>query len=137
MTFPNREPLKGFSKGVKIAAKARATVKGVLTCEGCDQPIPPGTHRVDHKIARGLYGSGLLENAQVLGPCCWAEKDAADNLVVKRCKRIEAKHHGFAPPKRVTIQSRGFSPPREKGSPCAPTSKTIPRRNGQSSGKPA
>ena len=124
MTRPNE-----FSKGVKIAAKNRATVKGVLTCEGCNKPIE-GPCRVDHIIAAGLRGSSLVSNAQVLGKCCYAEKDAADNAVVKRCKRIEKRHYGgFAvKPYHRQIKSRGFSPPPEKESPCAPTSKTLPRR---------
>lgn len=122
MTRPNE-----FSKGVKIAARARATVKGVMYCEGCGKPIPAGEHRVDHKIAAGLRGSAKLENAQVLGKCCYALKDATDNAVVKRCARIEKRHLNLVK-KATTLRSRGFAIPPARPSPCAPTSKTLPRR---------
>lgn len=120
MTRPNE-----FSRGTKIAAKQRATVNGVIHCEGCGNPIK-GSLRVDHIRAAGLYGSSLLSNAQVLGECCYAEKDAADNAVVKRCKRIEAAT--LAPMPEGKLRSRGFSPPPPKPSPGRPTSKTLPRR---------
>lgn len=120
------DPIKGFSNGVKIAAKARATVKGVLHCEGCGNPTEPPI-RIDHKIARGLRGSNLLENAQVLGKCCWVEKDATDNANVKRAARIEVRHQGIVASPRSRIQSRGFTVVVKK-SRCGPTSKTLPRR---------
>ena len=117
---------KGFSKGVKIAAKARATINGVLTCEGCNQPVKEPV-RIDHKIARGLRGSNDLENAQCLGKCCWVEKDATDNTNVKRAGRLEVRHQGIIDKPRSRLQSRGFTVVVKK-SRCGPTSKTIPRR---------
>jgi hypothetical protein len=117
---------KGFSVGVKIAAKARATINGVLTCEGCGQPVREPI-RIDHKIARGLRGANNLENAQVLGKCCWVEKDAADNMSVKRAGRIEVRHQGIVDRPKSRIQSRGFEVVVKK-SRCGPTFKTIPRR---------
>jgi hypothetical protein len=119
MTRPN-----DFSRAVKIAAIKRATdMNGEIHCDGCGLIIK--RKRVDHIRAAGLNGAKTLENAQVLGYCCFAEKDAADNAVVKRMGRIEAKHLGLREPPKM--QSRGFAPRPPKPSPCAPTSKTIPR----------
>ena len=127
MTFePGVDPVKGFSNGVKIAAKARATRGGVLICEGCGEPAKLPV-RIDHIRARGLLGSNKVENAQVLGKCCWVEKDAADNVVVKRAGRIEVRHQGIIDSPRSRIQSRGFTVVVKK-SRCGPTSKTLPRR---------
>jgi len=118
-----------FTLGTRIAARKRATIKGVLTCEGCGEPILNGDSRVDHIIAKGLRGSRELSNAQVLGKCCYALKDATDNAVVKRCARIEKKHLGLVESKSESnLRSRGFAPRPERPSPCAPTSKTLPRR---------
>ena len=118
--------IKGFSVGVKIAAKDRATRDGVLYCDGCGQPTQSPI-RIDHKIARGLGGSNKLENAQCLGKCCWVEKDATDNMNVKRAGKIEVRHQGIVTAKRSSIQSRGFTVVIKK-SRCGPTSKTVPRR---------
>ena len=118
--------IKGFSVGVKIAAKDRATINGVLTCDGCGQPTAPPI-RIDHKIARGLGGSNDLSNAQCLGKCCWVEKDGTDNANVKRAGRIEVRHQGIVAAKRSPMQSRGFTVVIKK-SRCGPTSKTVPRR---------
>lgn len=127
MTFePGVDPVKGFSKGVKIAAKARATRDGVLYCEGCGEPAREPV-RIDHKIARGLRGSNNLENAQCLGKCCWVTKDATDSANVKRAGRIEVRHQGIIDSPRSRIQSRGFTVVVKK-SRCGPTSKTLPRR---------
>jgi hypothetical protein len=119
MTRPN-----DFPKAVKVAARLRATdMHGEVHCDGCGAIIR--RHRVDHIRAAGLLGPPTLANAQVLGVCCWAEKDTTDNAWVKRAKRVEAKHLGVrAPPK---MQSRGFAPRPPKPSPCRPTSKTLPR----------
>lgn len=119
---------KDFSVGTKIAAKARATLGGVLTCEGCGQPAKLPV-RVDHIRARGLYGSSLLSNAQVLGKCCWVEKDATDSANVKRAGRLEVRHLGIVEsPKGSRLQGRGFPPRPQRPSPCRATSKTLPRR---------
>lgn len=114
-----------FTKGVRIAVRLRATRDGVVYCEGCG--LPTKDFRVDHRIAAGLRGSRKIENAWLLGKCCYAEKDADDNAVVKRMKRIEAAHLGVAV-RATTLRSRGFAPPAPKPSPGRPTSKTLPRR---------
>jgi hypothetical protein len=114
-----------FTRGVRIAVRLRATKNGVVYCEGCG--LPTKDFRVDHRIAAGLRGSRKIENAWLLGKCCYAEKDAEDNAVVKRMGRIEAEHLGVIR-KATTLRSRGFIPPAPKPSRCGPTSKTIPRR---------
>jgi hypothetical protein len=119
MTRPN-----DFPRAVKIAAIKRATdMNGEIHCDGCGLIIK--RKRVDHIRAAGLNGAKTLENAQVLGPCCYTAKDIEDGIVVKRMGRIEAKHLGLRDPPKM--QSRGFAPRPPKPSPCAPTSKTLPR----------
>jgi 5-methylcytosine-specific restriction endonuclease McrA len=118
-----------FTRGVRIAARRRATKNGVLTCEGCGKPIVDGDCRVDHIIAKGLRGSRELWNAQVLCRACYLIKDAADNRIVKRAIKLAAAHLGTLKLSRgKKLQGRGFPPRPPKPSPCAPTSKTLPRR---------
>lgn len=114
-----------FKRSVKVAAIKRATRDGVLYCEGCGEPIH-GPKRVDHKIAAGLNGPATLNNAQVLGRCCYAAKDRNDNRLVKRAIRLEAAHLGVKKRRWRPIPSRPF-PKRMKAKP-PPSAKIIPRR---------
>jgi hypothetical protein len=116
-----------FTRGVRIAVRIRATTNGVVYCEGCGSMVKDGDFRIDHRTAAGLRGSRKIENAWLLGKCCYEAKDATDNAVVKRCARIERVHLGLDESKS-SMRSRGFRPRPERPSPCAPTSKTLPRR---------
>ena len=112
-----------FSRKVKEAARVRATKGGVLYCEGEGCGLPIKKCRVDHIIAAGLNGPATLENAQVLGPCCWPLKDSTDNRVVKRVSKIAVRHLNIEKP-RSTLRSRGFEkrvkPPRPKSAKILP-----------------
>jgi len=99
-----------FPRSVRAAAIKRATRdNGQIYCERCGLPVK--TLRVDHIIAAGYGGKATLENAQVLGPCCYVQKDAADNAGVKRAGKLEAAHLGapdrdYRPTRK--IEGRGF-----------------------------
>ena len=114
-----------FPQGVRIAVVHRATRDGVPYCEQCGLPTK-GDHRVDHRTAAGLNGSRKIENAWLLGKCCYAAKDAADNRIVKRAIKMEATHLGVRGGGN-SLKSRGFAAVIKK-SRCGPTSKTLPRR---------
>ena len=106
-----------FPKAVKVAVIKRATKDGVVCCEGCGALAK--TWRIDHVRADGLLGEPVLENAQLLGPCCYAAKDAADASAIAKAKRREAVNLGVR--KEPAIESRGFpkKPEREKKLPVA------------------
>jgi len=95
-------------------------------CDGCGLPIK--ICRVDHVIPAGMGGKSTLDNARILGPCCWPEIDAKANRLVKYAAKPEEIRLGVKRHKRQFIKSRGFPPRAPKPSPCAPTSKTLPRR---------
>ena len=94
-----------FSTAVKVAVVKRATLNGLVYCDGCG--LPTRDYRIDHKRADGLLGEPTLENAQLLGKCCYAAKDAADTKAIAKAKRREAKHLGASAPKGK-IKSGGF-----------------------------
>jgi hypothetical protein len=123
MTRPNDFPRK-----VKVAAVKRATRDGVMYCEGDGCGLPIKICRVDHVIPAGMGGKSTLDNARILGPCCWPEIDAKANRLVKYAAKLEEIRLGVKRHKRQFIKSRGFPPRAPKPSPCAPTSKTLPRR---------
>ena len=95
-----------FSTAVKVAVVKRATLNGLVYCEGCG--LPTRDFRVDHKRADGLLGDPTIENAQLLGKCCYAAKDAADTTAIAKAKRREASHLGVKPARAFQIRSRGF-----------------------------
>jgi hypothetical protein len=96
-----------FPKPVKVAVVKRAKRGNVVYCEGCG--LPTKDWRIDHKRADGLLGEPTLENAQLLGKCCYAEKDAADTRAIAKAKRREAVDLGVKGRKGLEIQSRGFA----------------------------
>ena len=114
-----------FTRGIRIAVRLRSTRGGVAYCEKCG--LPTKDFRIDHRTAAGLNGSRKIENAWLLGKCCYAEKDAADNANVKRATRLEAAHLGVSDRPSRKIGGRGFDKQPRK-SRCGPTSKTLPRR---------
>ena len=103
-----------FSTAVKVAVVKRATLNGLVYCDGCG--LPTRDYRIDHKRADGLLGEPTLENAQLLGKCCYAAKDAADTTAIAKAKRREALNLGVKPPGAGKIRSAGFrkfaKPPR-------------------------
>ena len=98
-------PRREFPKAVKVAVIKRSTRGMVTYCEGCGALAK--SWRIDHKRADGLLGEPTIENAWLLGPCCFVEKDAADTRAIARAKRIEARHIGAREAKGA-IKSRGF-----------------------------
>ena len=103
-----------FSTAVKVAVVKRATLNGLVYCDGCG--LPTRDYRIDHKRADGLLGDPTLENAQLLGKCCYAAKDAADTTAIAKAKRREARTLGVKPPGASKSRSAGFrkfaKPPR-------------------------
>jgi 5-methylcytosine-specific restriction endonuclease McrA len=114
---------RGFTLGVKVAARKRATdPQGNLRCDRCGR-IVKKDFRVDHIVGVGMGGRHDLDNAQILCKLCYDPKDAADNARAKYLSKVEATHLGIA-----RIQSRGFAKPPAKPSTTRPSSKTLPRR---------
>ena len=94
-----------FPKAIKVAAIKRATRDGQTYCEGCGALAK--RWQIDHMRADGLLGDPTLENAQLLGECCYGPKNAADTTAIAQAKRREAKHLGVKPV--PAFQSRGFA----------------------------
>ena len=95
-----------FPAAVKVAVVKRSTRGRIVYCEGCC--LPTKDYRIDHKRADGLLGEPTLANAQLLGRCCYAAKDAADTTAIAKAKRREARHLGVKPPGVNTIRGQGF-----------------------------
>ena len=116
-----------FPKAVKVAVIKRATSDGIIPyvrCEGCGASVKKW--RIDHIRADGLLGEPTLENAQLLGPCCYAEKDAADAKAIAKAKRREAVNLGVR--KEPTIKSRGFAKKPKRDRHAVPGEPEIMRR---------
>lgn len=96
-----------FPRQVRVEAIKRATdERGVIRCEGCGGAAR--RLRVDHRIADSHGGKPTLENAQVLGICCWAEKDAKDTTIAAKLKRVEAAHLNVPTRPVQKLKSRPF-----------------------------
>jgi hypothetical protein len=116
-----------FPRSVKVAAIRRATKDGVTYCEGCSAIAK--TWRIDHRRADGLLGEPTLENAQLLGPCCYVRKDAQDARLIGLAKRQEAYHLGIEKPGKKKMRSK----PRKERQPYRPAAgrSQIARRYAQ------
>ena len=93
-----------FPRAVKVAVVKRATSNSSVYCEGCGALAKQW--QIDHRQPDGLLGEPTLENAQLLGWCCYAPKNAADTTAIAKAKRREAAHLNIRKP--PTLRSRGF-----------------------------
>lgn len=96
---------KEFPVKVRIEVIRRATFRFVVYCEGCG--LPTKEFQIDHIIPDSQGGAATLENAQLLGRCCYSFKNPDDTRKAAKTKRVEAKHLGADRPKQQ-IKSRGF-----------------------------
>jgi 5-methylcytosine-specific restriction endonuclease McrA len=116
---------KEFPTKVRVVVIKRATKDCVVYCEGCG--LPTRDFQIDHIIPAALGGAPILENAQLLGRCCYSVKNPDDTRKAAKAKRVEAKHLGAGQPKKK-IKSRGFqqmlkhdqTPKREPKKPLEP-----------------
>jgi 5-methylcytosine-specific restriction endonuclease McrA len=99
--------MKDFSTAIRVAVIKRATRDFIVYCEGEGCGEPTRDFQIDHIIPRAQGGPSTLENAQLLGKCCYSVKNPADTKAAAKTKRIEAKHLGADRPKQK-IKSRGF-----------------------------
>jgi hypothetical protein len=97
-----------FPRAVKVAVVRRATKDGVTYCEGCGAPCQKW--QIDHARADGLLGAPTLENAQLLGECCYRPKNARDTAQIALAKRREAYALGVARPGKKKLRSRPKAP---------------------------
>jgi hypothetical protein len=91
-----------FPTKVRIAVIKRATRDNVVYCEKCGGIAKK--FQIDHVIADSHGGEPVIENAQLLGECCYSEKNPKDTTIAAKLKRIEARHIGATRPKQ-TIKS--------------------------------
>lgn len=86
-----------FPTSVRVAVIKRASdPQGRIYCESCGALVK--RFQVDHVRPDGLLGEPTLENAQLLGECCFAPKNAKDTTDIARAKRREAKALGAKKP---------------------------------------
>jgi len=97
---------KEFPTKVRVAVIRRATKNFVVYCEGC--ALPTKDFQIDHIIPASIGGPPTLENAQLLGRCCYSVKNPNDARKAAKTKRVEAKYLGADQPKQQ-IKSRGFA----------------------------
>jgi hypothetical protein len=115
-----------FPRSVRVAVIKRATRNGVVYCELCG--LPAKKFQVDHARADGLAGDPTLENAQLLGECCYVPKNADDAAKIAKARRREAAHLGAWRP-AAKIASRGFTPSQRSADRAQRDPKTqLPRR---------
>lgn len=118
-----------FTRDQKAAIVRRATVEGVIRCEGCSLAVK--TFEIDHIIPEGLRPDAdkarklTITEGQLLGKACCHRgpegKTAQDVQAIAKAKRAEAKHAGISR-KKQKISSRGFgsSRPQKAGKPSLP-----------------
>jgi hypothetical protein len=93
-----------FPRAVKVAVIRRATKNGVTFCEGCGALAKKW--QIDHVRADGLLGEPTLENAQLLGSCCYESKNAQDTRCIAEAKRREAAALSIKRPGKARISHR-------------------------------
>ena len=108
-----------FPKSVRVAVIKRAGASGMILCEKCGGFAR--RFQIDHIRPDGLLGEPMLENAQLLGECCYAPKNADDTTTIARAKRREAKHLGVRKATTLTLAS-----PAHRAT--TPMAKTVARR---------
>lgn len=87
-----------FPTKVRVFVIKRASdEQGRIYCEGCGALVK--RFQIDHIRPDGMLGEPVIENAQLLGECCFAPKNAKDTTDIARAKRREAAHLGAAKPK--------------------------------------
>jgi hypothetical protein len=100
----SRADRREFPRAVKVAVIRRATKDGVTYCEKCGAIA--SKWQIDHVRADGLLGEPTLENAQLLGECCYGAKNADDAAQIALAKRREAYHLGIEPPNKRKLRGR-------------------------------
>ena len=109
-----------------IKRASRTTPDGLtnIYCEACGALAK--RFQIDHIIADAHGGDPTLENAQLLGPCCFEPKNVKDTKIAAKIKRQEAWHIGASVPTARKLQGPGFRPSgRRKQHPIPPP----PRRS--------
>lgn len=101
-----------FPRAIKVAVIKRATRDGVTYCEKCGALAK--RWQIDHIRPDGLLGEPTIENAQLLGECCYTPKNADDTAKIAKAKRREAKALGAKKPAGRPIVSVPFPPPEDK-----------------------
>lgn len=82
-----------FPTKVRVAVIKRASdEQGRIFCEACGALVK--RFQIDHIRPDGLLGEPTQENAQLLGECCFAPKNAKDTADIARAKRREAIDKG-------------------------------------------
>ena len=99
---------KEFSRATKVQVIKRATRDYVTYCEKCG--LPARRWQIDHMRADGLMGEPTLENAQLLGECCYKGKNAADAGAIALAKRQEAYHLGAKQKRRKPKDRTPYRP---------------------------
>jgi len=117
-----------FSKKVYAQIVMRATVNGVVICEGCGLILGRKPYQVDHTIpdAMRIDKSRPLtcDDGKLLGQeCCHAPKTKQDVKNIAKAKRIEAKDKGIKKPS--SSLAKKDKPPREKSQKIVTRKKDI------------
>lgn len=108
-----------FSKKVYAQIVMRATVGGVVTCEGCGLILGRKPYQIDHTIPDAMRVDKTkpltCDDGKLLGQeCCHAPKTKQDVKSIAKAKRVEAKDKGIKKPSSA-LASKG-KPTREKSS---------------------
>lgn len=102
---------RNFSKAIKGSVIKRATVNGVVYCEGCH--LPTKRFEIHHILSDREGGEPVIENAKLLcegtPQSCHDIESARQAPIHAKLRDIEAKHIGAVKPKGQ-IKSAGFSP---------------------------
>lgn len=95
-----------FPRAVRVSVVKRATLSGVVYCEKCG--LPAKKWQVDHVIADAHGGDPVLENAQLLGECCYSIKNPQDTKIAAKIKRQQAAALRIKTSPAATIKSAPF-----------------------------
>lgn len=97
---------RNFSKSVKVACIKRATIDGIVYCEGCGHLATQ--FEIDHINPDGLTGEPILSNAKLLCRFCHRDKTGIDIAAIAKAKRREASHLNANPAPSRPMQGQGF-----------------------------
>ncbi len=112
---------RNFSERQKIEIVERATIDGVVFCEGCGVMVKGKNFQIDHIIAEALrtpedrakkltIADGQLLCSGSSEACHDMKTQKGDVPAIAKAVSRQAAHLGVSTPTQNPIQSRGFQP---------------------------
>lgn len=107
-------PRREFTRRQRAEIILRATVDGILCCEGCGLVLGKKAFEIDHTCPEALADQSkplTIEDGKLLGKACCHRngKTQDDQRQIAKMKRQRDRNSGAMPKTRNPIKSRGFA----------------------------